>query len=255
MTGIFRPHDLSARPLGESGAFRSGVLGDAAPGLDMSVFSTVPWMTYNAATVTLQNALNPLLTVAGYCALKADGILGPATCGACQVLGLPAPASCQSKTTPARCGPAAASPGTAVVPVPAGAGLTCGAASPQKLVAGGNAATLAFQQLANQQLAATGYTTLVADSKLGPATCGAMKLLDQIAGTSYVCQYGGACVSFTMPVKQAGGGGATTSPSAIGPAVVAPAQASASSSKLVIGAAVLVGVGVLYYVAKKKGMV
>jgi len=63
------------------------------------------------------------------------------------------------------------------------------------------------------------------------------------------------CTAFTAPVKQPGGGGAATSPAAIGPAVVAPAQASTSSNKLVIGAAVLVGVGVLYYVAKKKGMV
>ncbi len=259
MGSIFQPHNLSARPLGQSGAFRSGSLGDASS-VDTSAFGTMPWMKYSAAASNLQLALNPLLTVAGFCALKPDGILGPATCGACQALGIPAPSSCQSKTAPARCGSPAASPGTAIVPVsvsPGSAlGPACGAASPNKLAPGGNAATLAFQNMANLQLADAGYTTLVADSKLGPATCGAMKLLDQISSSNFICQYGGNCSSFTLPVRQAGGGSSPgIAPTPGARPVTAPVQASASSSKLLIGAAVLVGAGVLYYVAKKKGMV
>lgn len=117
---IFSPLNNTARPLGNR-AYRSGSLGvDAAlvpaspVGVDMSKYNALPWMVNSPSTVTLQNTLNPLLAAAGYCGLTADGILGPATCGAAKTLGLQVPTPCKSTTAPALlssgCGKAAASP-------------------------------------------------------------------------------------------------------------------------------------------------
>jgi hypothetical protein len=128
--------------------------------------------------------------------------------------------------------------------------------SPQKLPLNSSGQTLAFQQLANTQLAANGYNPLTIDSTFGPATCGAMKLLDQIAGTGYLCQYGANCTSFALPTKKASA--VVSSPSVPGSSkapIVIPTKTPVSTASLAMGGLALVAAGGLYYYAKKKGMV
>jgi hypothetical protein len=117
------------------GSLSTGGLGSlgAASALGM----VMPWMEQSADTLDFQRDLNGLLTSSGYCAIAADGVLGPATCGAAKwsidniegMEGQSPPVQCESFTAPQRqpCGGgggAAARPTTPVLQQRTGGGGT-----------------------------------------------------------------------------------------------------------------------------------
>lgn len=69
-----------------------------------------PWREESADTRALQENLNVWLSQHGYQQIAADGVLGPATCGAlaamCDVDGCTAPTTCQESVAPSRAGTA-----------------------------------------------------------------------------------------------------------------------------------------------------
>lgn len=255
---IFSPRQQLARPLGASYAYRDGTLG-------MTTFNSG---VVDADVKAYQAMMNTSLAKMGFSQIAVDGKLGPGTCGASHLfdtmpesfdtaaanwnddLANQVHNACdgQAYTVPLLANKTSAY-------VQGNTDPTC-VNSPQKLPGGGLSAgtTLAFQQLANTQLVANGYNPLTIDSTLGPATCGAMKLLDQIAGTGYLCQYGANCTSFTLPTKKAVAS-SPASPSAAPASAPTLAPSTSNASMLMKGGLVLAALGGLYYIAKKKGMV
>lgn len=84
-------------------------------------------------------------------------------------------------------------------------------------------ATKALQILLSGLLSAKGMAPITADGKLGPATCGAARWLDQNTGSALQAQYGltSICQSYTDP-KPAG---SATTPK---PVVVSPSSSATS---------------------------
>jgi len=255
---IFNPRQQLARPLGASRAYRDGTLG-------MTTFGSE---VVDPDVQRYQAMMNTSLVKMGFSQIAVDGKLGKGTCGASHLfdsmpesfdtaasnwddaLAMQVHTACdgQAYTVPLLANKTSAY-------VQGNTDPSC-ASSAQKLPAGtASPATLAFQNLANTQLAANGYNPITADSKLGPATCGAMKLLDQVASTGYLCQYGGACTSFTLPTKRVSA--VVSAPPATPGAqpIVIPTKKPISTASLAMGGVALLAAGGLYYYAKKKGMV
>lgn len=253
---IFAPRNQQARPLGASSAYRDGTLG-------MTTFGSE---VVDPDVKRYQAMMNTSLVKLGFSPIAVDGKLGKGTCGASHLfdsapegfdtaaanwddnLAMQVHTACDGQPYAV---PLLANKTSAYVQ-----GNTDPACqgSQQKLPTGSSPKTLAFQTLANTQLVGNGYNPIATDSKFGPATCGAMKLLDQIAGTGYVCQYGANCTSYAMPQKHAGA--VVSAPKPVGPApVVLPQKRPISTASLAMGGLALLVAGGAYYYAKKKGMV
>lgn len=254
---IFSPLNKVARPLGSSLAFRDGVLG-------MTTFGSE---VVDPDVKRYQAMMNTSLVKLGFSPIAVDGKLGKGTCGASHLfdsapegfdtaasnwddnLAMQVHTACdgQAYTVPLMANKTSAY-------VQGNTDPTC-ANSPQKLPAGtASSATLALQNLVNTQLAANGYNAIATDSKLGPATCGAMKLVDQLAGTGYLCQYGGACTSYTTPTKKAPGVISSPISKPGGAPVVIPTKPGISTASIAMGGIALLVAGGAYYYGKKKGM-
>lgn len=252
---IFAPRNQQARPLG---AYRDGTLG-------MTTFGSE---VVDPDVKRYQAMMNTSLVKLGFSPIAVDGKLGKGTCGASHLfdsapegfdtaapnwddnLAMQVHTACDGQPYAV---PLLANKTSAYVQ-----GNTDPACqgSAQKLPTGASPQTLAFQTLANTQLVGNGYNPIATDSKFGPATCGAMKLLDQIAGTGYVCQYGGNCTSYTMPTKKASV--VVGTPPLVSPRpapVVLPQKKPISTASLAMGGLALLAAGGAYYYAKKKGMV
>jgi hypothetical protein len=106
---MHRYHDVSdlnapwdALPMRGLGA---GVLATGSLGSLGALTPNYPWMQYSADTKTLQELTNEALKAQGYCPIKVDGKLGPATCGALKavtIVGVPVgyPSTCKTFTPP-----------------------------------------------------------------------------------------------------------------------------------------------------------
>lgn len=253
---IFEPRNRQARPLGASRAYRDGTLG-------MTTFGSE---VVDPDVKRYQAMMNTSLVKLGFSPIAVDGKLGKGTCGASHLfdsapegfdtaaanwddtLAMQVHTACdgQAYTVPLMANKTSAYVQGNTDPACAG--------SAQKLPTGSSAQTGAFQVLANTQLAANGYKPLVVDSKFGAATCGAMKFLDQVSGTGYLCQYGANCTSYTLPTKAAPAVVATPAGPAAHP-VVLPQKTPISNASLAMGGIALLVAGGAYYYAKKKGMV
>lgn len=112
--------------------------------------------------------------------------------------------------------------------------------------------TLAIQKQLNVWLKANKYTPIGEDGKLGPGTCGAMRVVPGFKPVS-------TCKSFTAPTKvgAGGGGGGYVSPTPA-PATAPPMQytgagMSAGTKSFLIGGGIAALAVVGLVVAKKKG--
>jgi len=122
---------------------------------------------------------------------------------------------------------------------------------------------VSIQRDLNQQLDARGYEGIPETGTVTPETCGAAKLIDQLANTGYVCNLGGntACTSFVLPKKKAGAATPASSPivasapPAVVPSTVPVKKAGISAASMVTGGLLLAAAAGAYYYAKKKGMV
>lgn len=120
-----------------------------------------------------------------------------------------------------------------------------------------SADTKALQDLTNQALKAHGYCPVNADGKLGPATCGAVKVMLEITGQTDQSPPS-TCQGFTAPSKQP----CLTASPAPPPASASPAVTTSSMISLggksdtlwlVAGAVVAVGaIGAALYFTKKR---
>lgn len=81
-----------------------------------------PLGVYSDETKALQQSLNQKLGKDGYCLLNPDGKLGASTCGAAKHYGS-APPTCQSFTSPKKCGGAATAPTPEALPPVATSGV------------------------------------------------------------------------------------------------------------------------------------
>lgn len=81
-----------------NGALSGNSLGIVSRGVGQDPY--YPWKEYSADTKALQEETNLALTKEGYATIEADGVLGPATCGAVQEVIGEAPGTCQSFTEP-----------------------------------------------------------------------------------------------------------------------------------------------------------
>lgn len=66
------------------------------------VKTAYPWNAYSTATLALQREANLKLQARGYQTLKADGVLGPGTCGAVKTMGMTPPPTCKKFRTPTK---------------------------------------------------------------------------------------------------------------------------------------------------------
>ncbi len=83
-----------------NGALSGNSLGVVARGVGADPY--YPWKEYSADTKALQQQTNVALAKDGYAPIDADGVLGPATCGAVREMIGNAPTTCQSFTEPVK---------------------------------------------------------------------------------------------------------------------------------------------------------
>jgi hypothetical protein len=81
-----------------NGALSGNSLGIVSRGVGQDPY--YPWKEYSADTKALQEETNTALVKDGYAPIDADGVLGPATCGAVKEMIGEAPGTCQSFTEP-----------------------------------------------------------------------------------------------------------------------------------------------------------
>ncbi len=122
-----------------------------------------------------------------------------------------------------------------------------------------SAQTMQMQNALNSKLIANGFCPLIADGKLGPATCGAAQTIGGLSPGSAVL-WPSTCQDFTAPKLSSGGCG--TGPSAptpvkspttaASPAVSLPMVSSTTKKVLGFVAGGLAAVGVVYYVKKRR---
>lgn len=126
-----------------------------------------------------------------------------------------------------------------------------------------SAQTLQLQQALNQKLITNGFCPLIADGKLGPATCGGAITIGGLSPGPTIMPPT-TCTDFNPPRQASAGCGTGPTPpssaaSSATKASLAPVTSSlpmlSSSTKKVLGfiGGGLLAVGVVYYVKKRRG--
>lgn len=115
-----------------------------------------------------------------------------------------------------------------------------------------------LQELVNRSLKANGYNTIGVDGRLGPATCGAIRAMCDLAvqrGGVCTVEVPSTCESFTAPTKRGSGTAPPPEPpptTTKEPPRVRGAGMSDTTWLLIGGGVAAVAIGAAFYMRKKK---